>query len=138
MEAELFTNVAVASVAGVLGFALSWFLEERKQHHELRRSAGPLRVEAYRSLWPLCGQDHKNGQGRQEQADAMFSWYESGGGLFLSFAAAEHFFDARKLLLTKHLSEQEQKEVWHHLTWLRTEMKHHIGSYTRKEAATQL
>jgi hypothetical protein len=130
-------NAFFLLVGGALGFALNWMLEERKQLHELRRSAGPVRVKAYRALWPLCASVLRDEQ-RGEQAEALLRWYESGGGLFLSLPAAKRFYQAVHLLRADALSVNEREALKNHLTWLRTEMKAHIGSYSRQEAETQI
>jgi hypothetical protein len=141
-------------LGGVLGFGLNWILAERKERYELRRSIAPMRVEAYKSLWVLCEKDLKPDE-RTARIEALWDWYNSGGGLFLSLTASERFFSAMKLMQKVSLMEQEQKEspieqeqkeslmkqlkdMQDNLTWLRTEMKYHVGSYTRSEKNTPI
>ncbi len=130
-------NILTVLIGGFLGFGLNWFLAERKERYELRRSIAPSRVEAYKSLWVLCKKDLKPGE-QSERAQSLWEWYHNGGGLFLSLKASERFFSAAKLLGKDKLSEPELKNLQDNLTWLRTEMKYHIGSYTQKEKKTQI
>lgn len=127
-------NILTAVGGGILGFSLKWFLAERKERYELRRSIAPLRAEAYKSLWVLCKSDMKT----DERLTALWDWYNSGGGLYLSLPASERFHSAVKLMNTDKLSDQDSIAVKDHLTWLRTEMKYHVGSYTRREKKTQI
>ncbi len=130
-------NILTVFIGGILGFLLNWFLAEKKERYELRRSIAPIRVEAYKSLWVLCKKDLKPGE-QSERAQALWEWYHNGGGLFLSLKASERFFTAAKLLGNDKLSEYELKDLHDNLTWLRTEMKYHIGSYTKTEKKTQI
>lgn len=137
MSTELLTTGLTALAGAALGFLLSWWLEERKQQHELRRSVASVRVKAYRALWPLCAPMASQEQ-PVERADALLVWYEKGGGLFLSLAATERLLNAMYLLRAGAVSADERAKLEHHLSWLRTEMKLHIGSYTRREAKTKI
>ena len=130
---EPYFNILIAIVGGALGFGLNWFLAERQERYELRRSIAQMRVEAYKSLWVLCKKRGLIPDELPARAEALWDWYNSGGGLFLSLAASERFFRAVKLMQKEKLSEPELKDILDNLTWLRTEMKYHVGSYTRRE-----
>jgi hypothetical protein len=135
---DLIVNTFIALLGGALGFGLKWLLAERKERYELRRSIAPMRAEAYRSLWSLCRSRDIAPEARNDRAKSLWEWYDSGGGLFLSLAASNRFFRAIRLLEKADLSAAEYQQMKDHLTWLRTEMKYHIGSYTRGEAETQI
>ena len=134
---ELSFNILTILFGGALGFGLNWFLAERKERHELRRSIAPMRVEAYKSLWVLCKKGLQPDE-RTARVEALWDWYNSGGGLFLSLNASERFFSAMKLMQKESLIEQELKDMQENLTWLRTEMKYHVGSYTQSEKKTRI
>lgn len=134
---DLSINVMLLLLGGTFGFVLQWSFAERKEHYELRRSIAPFRIEAYRALWVLCDKNELYQQ-LGARADALNKWYNNGGGLFLSLAASKRFFTALSLLKRENLSEMELEQLSENLTWLRTEMKYHVGSYTRKEAQTQI
>ena len=133
---EPFFSIFATLLGGVLGFFLKWFLAERKERYELRRSIAPMRAEAYKSLWPLCRELKL--EERSDRTKELSDWYHSGNGLFLSLAASQRFFSAMKLMQQKTLTEPELKTMETHLSWLRTEMKYHVGSYTRREKETQI
>jgi hypothetical protein len=137
MNELTFNNIGIALAGGVLGFLLKWFLAERKERYEFRRSIAPQRVEAYRSLWELCRKKLPPNQ-RAAKAEALWSWYNSGGGLFLSLAASKRFFSAAKLMEQEGLSDEDAATMHEHLTWIRTEMKYHVGSYTWWDKKTQI
>lgn len=134
---DLTINVALLLVGGAFGFVLQWVLAERKEHYELRRSIAPFRIEAYRALWVLCDKTNVE-ETVMHRAEALKKWYHEGGGLFLSLAASNRFFNVIALLQKSELTEVEIRQLKENLTWLRTEMKYHVGSYTRKEAHTQI
>lgn len=134
---DLTLNVGLLLLGGAFGFVIQWVLAERREHYELRRSIAPFRIEAYRALWVLCGKQSIETE-LESRAEALQKWYNDGGGLFLSLAASKRFFSAISLLKRSDLSPKELEELKEHLTWLRTEMKYHVASYTRKEAHTQI
>lgn len=149
---ELFSSITtilvggvLGLVGGVLGFGLNWFLAERQERYELRRSIAQMRAEAYKSLWVLCKKDLKPDEVAARE-EALLDWYNSeGGGLFLSLAASKRFIDARelmeearKLMKEKKPTETVLKDIEANLSWLRTEMKYHVGSYTRREKNTKI
>ena len=135
---EPYFNILVAILGGALGFGLKWFLAERKERYELRRSIAPMRAEAYKSLWVLCKKKGLTSDELPIRAEALWLWYNNGGGLFLSLAASGRFFGVVKLMQKERLKEAELKEMLDNLTWLRTEMKYHVGSYTRREKSSQI
>lgn len=134
---DLSINVLLLFLGGTFGFVLQWSFAERKEHYELRRSIAPFRIEAYRALWVLCDKNEIDRQ-LSVRAEALFKWYNDGGGLFLSLAASKRFFSVLTLLRRDNLNGVEMEQLKENLTWLRTEMKYHVGSYTRKEAHTQI
>lgn len=134
---ELSFNILTALVGGALGFGLNWFLAERQERYELRRSIAQMRVETYKSLWVLCKQELEPGE-RNARVEALSNWYDGGGGLFLSLAATERLFRALKLMRQEKLTGPELVKMQDNLTWLRTEMKYHVGSYTWREKNTPI
>jgi|LakMenEpi03Aug12_release.lakeMendotaPanAssembly.Ray.scaffolds.fasta_scaffold891056_1 hypothetical protein len=134
---DLTINVALLLLGGAFGFVLQWVLAERREHYELRRSIAPFRIEAYRTLWMLCDKTDVEDFLDQRGKD-LKKWYHDGGGLFLSLAASKRFFNVLALLQKQELNSLEIEDLKENLTWLRTEMKYHVGSYTRKEAHTQI
>lgn len=154
-----FTQKVVLAIAGgLLGFGLKWFLAERQAIHELRRETDPGRAEAYKKLWALCRPDFgqrgavaKNEQpeavlspilkyeNRKERHQSLRDWYEDGGGLFLWLNATGRYWGAMKLLgKESDLSDAEATELKGHLSWLRTELKNQVGSYTKRDRNTQI
>lgn len=137
MSEDLIGKAAIALVAGFLGFFVKWFLAERAERHQLRRSIAPLRARAYRSLWRLCRQDVTDDT-RTERADELKGWYERGGGLYLSLAASQRYFAAVQRMGAETISDRDLEMIRDNLTWLRTELKQHVGSYTSREAHKQI
>lgn len=135
---DLISKIVLAVAGGVGGFLLNWFLVERKEWYELHRSIAPARADSYRALWPICRRIVEDAE-RATRAIDLRSWYEQGGGLFLSLRASQRYFAAIALLERKgELTTSEFKQLGEHLTWLRTEMKYHVGSYSRRDAKTQI
>ncbi|HLP94024.1 MAG TPA: hypothetical protein VK168_08305 [Saprospiraceae bacterium] len=134
---DLTINVALLLLGGAFGFVLQWVLAERREHYELRRSIAPFRIDAYRALWVLCDKSDIEIT-LNERAVALKKWYHDGGGLFLSLAASKRFFNVLALLQKSDLNQSDLEQLKENLTWLRTEMKYHVGSYTKKEAHTQI
>jgi hypothetical protein len=135
---EPYFNILIAILGGALGFGLNWFLAERQERYELRRSIAQMRVEAYKSLWVLCKKRGLTPDELPARAEALWEWYNNGGGLFLSLAASKRYFRAVKLMQKESLSEAELEDMQVNLTWLRTEMKYHVGSYTLREKNSQI
>lgn len=137
-SSTLIQSVLLAVAGGVGGFSLNWMLAERREWHELRRSISAARAEAYQNLWPLCRGNVRESD-RSIRLRRLTSWYERGGGLFLSLRASQRYFDAIALLRQRApLNAGQNAKLNEHLTWLRTEMKRHVGSYTRHEAKTRI
>jgi len=126
---EPYFNILIAILGGALSFGLNWFLAERKERYELRRSIAQMRVKACKSLWGLCKKLGMTPNELPARAEALWDWYNNGGGLFLSLAASERFFRAAKLMQKESLSETELKDIQVNLTWLRTEMKYHVDRF---------
>jgi hypothetical protein len=136
---EPYFNILVAILGGALGFGLKWFLAERQERYELRRSIAQMRAEAYKSLWVLCKEKGLTSDELPARIEALWNWYNNGGGLFLSLAASKRFFAAVNSIQKENLSEEEKLKVMlDNLTWLRTEMKYHVGSYTRREKSSKI
>ena len=134
----LLGRVTLAIGGVIVGFFAQWILTERRERFALRRSVARLRAEAYRALWPMCSQDFIE-ETRMDRAQRLRTWYGEGGGLFLSLAASERYFYARALLEQKNdLSEKQEEDLSKHLSWLRTQLKRHVGSYTWWEARTEI
>ena len=134
----LTTPVVVAAVAGALaGFVLQYVLQERKAGYEMRNAIAQPRVQAYLELWPMCDKEVPDVE-RAGRAEALWSWYSKGGGLFLSLAGSIHFFSALRLLKEEALEPERVEALQTHLTWMRTEMKFHVGSYSRGQARKQI
>ena len=120
---EPYFNILVAILGGALGFGLKWFLAERQERYELRRSIAQMRAEAYKSLWVLCKEKGLTSDELPARIEALWNWYNNGGGLFLSLAASKRFFAAVNSIQKENLSEEEKLKVMlDNLTWLRTEM----------------
>ncbi len=136
---DLIQSLVIAIVGVVIGYITSLFLAKYNAkmalQRELKNSIASKKAEKYIELWKLC-EFNINDLEQQQRLDKLQQWYSGGGGLMLSFKATDHFFGAINVL--KNEIDQENNILKRHFTWLRTEMKYEVGSYTRKEADTHL
>lgn len=130
--------IGLTSGIGLLvGFWGNYFIAKFNARNEQKKSIAGKRAEMYIMLWELCD---KQIDTRKEQKDRLLKlhdWYLKGGGLLLPFQATDRLAGAmRKLEVSKEkeLDERELSSLKQDLSWLRTEMKYEVGSYTRKEA----
>lgn len=136
MVNNLTENIAVALIGLFLGYIssllLAKFNAKMALQRELKNSISEKKSKFYIKLWTLCDFNLNNEESTTKRYEELLNWYNSGGGLMLSFKATDHFFGALNIL--KNGSLKNLPELKSHLTWLRTEMKLEVGSYSRKEA----
>ncbi|MEY8868416.1 hypothetical protein AB9K24_02850 [Meridianimaribacter flavus] len=97
------------------------------------------RATYYIELWKLCEYNLTTKDAQIEKLNNMKQWYDDGGGLLLPFKATNRLLGAIKILKKKEeLNDVDISNLKENLTWLRTEMKYEVGSYSRKEAKTKL
>lgn len=136
---ELSTGVILTLVGIGIGFLSNFLIAKFKARYELKGAIATIKANFYIDLWKLCEQDIDNEEERISKYTSLNKWYANGGGLLLSFNATDHFIGALKLLKkTDGLSHEEILKLKEHLTWIRTEMKFEVGTYSRKEANTKL
>lgn len=137
---NLTENIIVAIIGLILGYISSLFLAKFNARmalqRELKNSVSEKKSIFYIELWSLCDHNLDDEVSAKTRYEALLNWYNAGGGLVLSFKATNHFFSALNILENDFMLSQT--ELKNHLTWLRTEMKFEVGSYTRKEANTVL
>lgn len=121
----------------LIGFFGNYFIAKFNARNEIKKSTAEKRADSYIELWKLC----RNGIDSQEEQKKRFKklkiWYTNGGGLLLPFKATDRFVGALNLLRASKklkLSDEQLKKLKSDLSWLRTEMKYEVGSYSRKEA----
>jgi hypothetical protein len=135
--AKTLERVILVLLGGTVGFATRWILAERRERWALRRSIPQLRAEAYKRLWPLC--EPCLAVDRKTRALKLKAWYsDDGGGLFLSLSASKRYFSALAGLEKGELTDSEEEGLNADLTWLRTQLKYHVGSYSWHEAKSQI
>ncbi|HMU15117.1 MAG: hypothetical protein JST41_07400 [Bacteroidetes bacterium] len=126
----------------VVGFLSNYVIARLNARSELIRSISDKRADAYVALWKLCnGRDLGNRAARIERHGQLNEWYANGGGLFLRFAATNRLMSAIRILGRAEqgdASDAELADLAHNLSWLRTEMKYAVGSYSRLEAKRQI
>ena len=137
---ELVQNIVIAVTGLIIGYISSMILARYNARmalqRELKNAIALKKGDDYLKLWKLCDSNITTVSEMKERKEAMDEWYANGGGLFLTFKATNHFFGAAKLLASNENSNLNA--VKKEFTWLRTEMKVEVGSYTRKEADTYL
>ena len=121
----------------VLGFFSNYLLAKYNSRSELIKSTIEKRANSYVELWELCDDKLSSHAKQKERYEAMKKWYSEGGGLFLKFEATDRFIECVSILKEANnyeLSNNQLIKLKEHLSWLRTEMKYAVGSYSRREA----
>ncbi|MEP0265112.1 hypothetical protein [Dokdonia sp.] len=140
MTTDVLQNLLIATAGIIVGYITSLFLAKYNAkmalQRELKNSIAQKKAETYIKLWKLCENNISKKEEQDKRLEKLQKWYSNGGGLMLSFKAADHFFGALDIL--KKDFEKNNEVLKTHFTWLRTEMKYEVGSYTRKEADTYL
>ncbi len=140
MTLDVLQNLLIAITGIIVGYITSLFLAKYNAkmalQRELKNSIAQKKAEMYIELWKLCENTISKKKEQEERLKELKTWYSNGGGLMLSFKAADHFFGALEAL--KKDFDKNNETLKMHFTWLRTEMKYEVGSYTRKEADTYL
>jgi len=128
----------VTAISGIfIGFFGNYFIARFNARKELKKSISADRAEHYLKLWKLCNRDIRSEKKQIERLEKLKNWYDTGGGLLLPFKATDRFIGAMNILekSSEHkLTNTELKTLENDLSWLRTEMKYEVGSYSRKEA----
>ena len=126
----------LAAILALAAFALNWLLEERKARNELLKAISLQRVDAYKKLWALLEAVKASDKAeipnaeKERLAVALTTWYyEDGGGLFLSRAAADQCFAARRLLEAHTVSAVIRVRF----SELRSQLKYDCGIQSRRE-----
>jgi uncharacterized membrane protein YgaE (UPF0421/DUF939 family) len=134
------SNSIVLTLLGIgIGFLSNFLIARYKARYELKGAIANTKANFYIDLWKLCEQNIESKEEREAKYKSLNSWYTEGGGLLLSFGATDRFIGALKLLQkSKDLTLDEINLLKQHLTWIRTEMKFEVGTYSRKEAKTKL
>ena len=137
MSDEL-TLAIVTAITGIfIGFFGNYFIAKFTARKELKKSISTDRAEHYLRLWELCNRDIQSNKKQLKRLEKLKKWYDEGGGLLLPFKATDRLIGAMNILeksLDSPLEASQLKNLEHDLSWLRTEMKYEVGSYTRKEA----
>lgn len=140
MNSDVLQNLLIATAGIIVGYITSLFLARYNAkmalQRELKNAIAQKKAETYIKLWKLCENNISNEKEQEKRLKRLQKWYSNGGGLMLSFKAAGHFFGAIEGL--EEDFEKNKEKLKTHFTWLRTEMKYEVGSYTRKEADTNL
>jgi hypothetical protein len=126
----------LGAILALAAFALNWLLERRKARNELLKAISLQRVDAYKKLWALleavkASDEAEIPNGEMDRlAVALTTWYyEDGGGLFLSHAAAGQCIGARGLL-EAHAGPKVLRERF---SQLRSQLKYDCGIQSRRE-----
>jgi hypothetical protein len=137
--AELLQNIGLTILGIVIGFGGNYFLAVFNARSELKKEIATKRASYYIELWKLCEFNLITKENNIERYKLLKDWYDSGGGLLLPFKATNRLLSAMKLLKnSEELNTAKMEKIRENLTWLRTEMKYEVGSYSRREAKTQL
>jgi len=116
------------------GVAFNFLLEKWKARNEFVKAVAVQRVEAYRKLW-ITSMRHVTESDLPKLREDLVTWYDEGDSLFLSFRAAGAFFEVLRYVQAPKPSLDEVQRA---LSRLRTELKVASGTYSRKEAETQI
>ncbi len=137
---NLTSSILLALFGVIIGYISNYLIAKYKARFELKNAITDIKAKYYIDLWGLCEPKISSEEERLNKYNQMKQWYEKGGGLLLSFKATNHFLGALKILEKdqKTISKKRVTDLKKHLTWIRTEMKYEVGSYSRKEAKTQL
>ncbi len=137
MKSEILFGL-ITSIAGFLiGFFGNYFIAKYNARNELKKSMSEHRAKFYLELWKLCNRQIDERNQQLERRKEIQAWYEKGGGLLLPFKATDRLIGASNILeisQNRALNENELAHLKENLSWLRTEMKFAVGSYSRKEA----
>lgn len=134
------SNGIILTLVGIgIGFLSNFLIAKFKARYELKGAIAITKANFYIDLWKLCEQNIKTLEERNKKYKLLKDWYVEGGGLLLSFKATDRFIGALKILQkAEDLSSENLMKLKEHLTWIRTEMKYEVGTYSRKEARTKL
>jgi hypothetical protein len=134
---EVTIGLITAFIGIVIGFFGNYFIAKLNARIELKKSVSDRKAAYYVQLWKLCGKNIKTREAQRERYKKLGKWYKKGGGLLLTFKATDKFLGALNILKTskqQKITGDELDLLISNLSWLRTEMKFEVGSYTRKEA----
>lgn len=137
MNEELTLGIITACLGIIVGFFGNYLIAKYNARNEIKKSISQSRAESFLELWKLCNRDIHTQKKQKKRHKRLDKWYSEGGGLLLPFKATDRFIGALKLLkksASEELNEEQLGRVINDLSWLRTEMKYEVGSYTRKEA----
>ncbi|WP_262732997.1 hypothetical protein [Gaetbulibacter sp. NE] len=136
---EILQNISLTIIGIIIGFAGNYYLAIFNARNELKKEIAMKRATYYIELWKLCEYNLTTKDAQIEKLNNMKQWYDDGGGLLLPFKATNRLLGAIKILKKKEeLNDVDISNLKENLTWLRTEMKYEVGSYSRKEAKTKL
>jgi len=136
---ELFQQISLTVIGIAIGFSGNYYLAIFRARNELKKEIAMKKASYYIELWKLCENNLNDTASRNERHDSLEKWYTDGGGLLLSFKATNRLLGAIRILKnTKELALDEESKLKENLTWLRTEMKYEVGSYSKREAKRKL
>lgn len=137
MSEELILGITTAIIGVFIGFFGNYFIAKFNARHELKKSISEDRAKHYLELWQLCSRDLGSQKKQITRYKKLKEWYDKGGGLLLPFKATDRLIGAIKILeksIDEKVSKEQLKILKIDLSWLRTEMKYEVGSYSRREA----
>ena len=144
---KVLAKYLVFPVIGFLsGFAVQWFLQERKSRNELLQALAPQRAEALRKLWIITTLPPEITkiqprvaipENLRKQADLeIVEWYtQNGGALFLSWQATHLVFQLLDILRD---DKTQKTQLENAISALRTRLKYDCGMYSYWEAKRQI
>jgi hypothetical protein len=136
---SLINSITLTIFGVAIGYVSTFLITKYKVKYDLKNAISNIKAKNYMELWSLCESNIHSREERLKKLKLMKKWYEKGGGLLLSFNATNHFLGALKILeLTNDIDLETIKKLKKHLSWIRTEMKFEVGSYSKKEAKTKL
>ncbi len=138
---DITLGIVTACLGIIIGFFGNYFIAKYNARNELKKSISESRAKSYMELWTLCDNNIRTHKKQKRRYEKLNKWYLDGGGLLLPFKATDRFIGALNLLQKSEdieLNKEQHNQVVGNLSWLRTEMKYEVGSYSRKEANRNL
>jgi len=142
-----FTTLVIFPLVGFLaGFAVQWWLQERRARQELLRALADRRAASLCTLWaqttlpPSIARLPRNAfvpsDLRQAMDEEIVAWYTAqAGALYLSWPATKRLFAFLDLLRSDTASREELGRA---VSLLRSRLKLDCGIYSAAESRRQL
>ena len=130
--------IALAFVAGLV----KWWLQRDQASRDLLKQIAPKRAEAYEILWKVTEETCRKKPSEMDQdfRDKMHdkfneAYFDRGAAMYLSHNSASEFIKCKRKLIDETVDAQYLVDE---LSSFRTQLKHDLKIYSKREAMTPL